>query len=229
MTAKIKFLLAVLCVAIVAGAGWYVVRYSPLLVVKKITITGVDGPLLDDVRTLVKVPQGTALVAVDAQGISTSLEDIPRVKTASVRRGWPNTLVVAITERTPFAWVSGSLAGTSARAVVIDDEGVAINGMGAKPSGLIELTVAPQSPGGLAALNVYQALPADLKELVAKVGSAKPSSIDSVTLILKDKSQVLWGSAELMSRKADVLRALLVQKADRYDVSAPDLPTTVTK
>lgn len=229
MTVKAKFALATLVLATVIGAGWYVVRYSPLLVVQKIAITGIEGPLVDQVRTLVTVPKGTPLVVVDGAGIKAQIEQIPQVKTASIRRGWPNTLVVAVAVRTPVAWASGSTAGVNARAVVVDDAGVVITKVAAKPNALVELTVKPQSPGGLAALNVYQALPDDLKSLVVRIGSEKASSIDSVTLYLKDKSQVLWGSSELMNRKADVLRALMVQKADRYDVSAPDLPTTVTR
>lgn len=229
MTAKAKFAVALLIIATLVGVGWYVVRYSPLLVVQKISITGVQGPLVDQVRTLVTVPKGTPLVTVDDATIKKQIEKIPSIKTASIRRGWPNTLVVAITLRTPIAWASGSTAGVNARAVIIDDSGVVITKAASTPNNLVEITVNPVSPGGLAALNVYQALPQDLKALVVRIGSEKASSIDSVTLYLKDKSQVLWGSSELMARKADVLRALLVQKADRYDVSAPDLPTTVTR
>ena len=224
-----RLFIVILSVATVAAAGWYVVRYSPLLVVKKISVTGVSGPLADQVRALVTVPKGTPLVVVDANTISNNIEKIPQVRTASLRRGWPNTLVVDVHERIAAAWATGVTAGVDAPVVVVDDQGVVISRLTAKPAKLVELTIRPTSPGGLAALNVFQALPDDLKVLVTKVGSRSATSIDSVTFTLKDKSVVLWGSAELMERKADVLRALLPQKADEYDVSAPDLPSTVTK
>jgi cell division protein FtsQ len=37
---------------------------------------------------------------------------------------------------------------------------------------------------------------------------------------------VVWGSAEQNEEKAVVLRPLLKVDAERYDVSAPELPTT---
>ncbi len=51
-------------------------------------------------------------------------------------------------------------------------------------------------------------------------------TFDDVRLVLRDGSIVQWGNAERSDRKAVVLRSLLTLKAARYDVSAPDLPTT---
>ena len=49
---------------------------------------------------------------------------------------------------------------------------------------------------------------------------------DDVVLTLRAGAAVRWGSAERADRKAQVLRSLLPVRAEVYDVSAPDLPTT---
>ena len=47
-----------------------------------------------------------------------------------------------------------------------------------------------------------------------------------VTLRLTRDRTVVWGSPERGDRKATVLTALMSRRADVYDVSAPDAPTT---
>jgi cell division protein FtsQ len=50
------------------------------------------------------------------------------------------------------------------------------------------------------------------------------ASADDVTLVLRDRTRIVWGSAADSARKADVLRALLRRPGTVYDVSAPDAP-----
>jgi cell division protein FtsQ len=47
-----------------------------------------------------------------------------------------------------------------------------------------------------------------------------------VEFTLRSGAVVRWGSQDQADFKADVLRALLRDKQDLYDVSAPELPTT---
>jgi cell division protein FtsQ len=70
---------------------------------------------------------------------------------------------------------------------------------------------------------VLQSLPPDLRD---RVVSLSATTRDDVDLILRSGDEVRWGSADQAEMKAEVLRVLLKRKADMYDVSAPELPTT---
>lgn len=73
------------------------------------------------------------------------------------------------------------------------------------------------------AMAVLATLPADLAR---KVVSVAATTRDDVDLTLRSGDIVRWGSADQADFKAEVLRALLNRKAEVYDVSAPELPTT---
>ena len=60
-------------------------------------------------------------------------------------------------------------------------------------------------------------------------GNTIVRALDDVDLHLKSGVLVHWGSAEQAAAKTEVLLALLRHKADVYDVSAPELPTTFRK
>ena len=70
---------------------------------------------------------------------------------------------------------------------------------------------------------VVESLPGSIAERVDHVELA---SLDSIALVLRDGSQVRWGSAEESGLKAEVLTALMDVPAETYDVSVPGLPTT---
>jgi len=71
---------------------------------------------------------------------------------------------------------------------------------------------------------VWQSLPPDIAERVERIGA---TTRDDVRLHLRSGAVVRWGNAREMEFKAQVLRALLPQRARIYDVTAPSLPTTV--
>jgi cell division protein FtsQ len=64
------------------------------------------------------------------------------------------------------------------------------------------------------------------RNLSRRVVAASATSRDDVDLTFRSGDVVRWGSAERSEFKSEVLRALLRRKADLYDVSAPELPTT---
>ena len=58
------------------------------------------------------------------------------------------------------------------------------------------------------------------------VDHVEVTTIDQITLVMRDQRQVLWGSAEESELKAQVVdRLLAAQKASYYDVSVPGNPT----
>jgi cell division protein FtsQ len=232
-----RWILAVVFLAAFSGVGAYVAVASPLLVVKDIAISGVEGTVEEQVRALVDVPRGTPLIQIDSEAVADRLRSIPQVQSAAVRRGWPTTLVVSVVERTPFAYADARLAprnteSLDARFVIVDIQGVVIASSDKAPAAakrLIHLLTRPDQPGAQVALAATASLPDDLRRRVVSVGTASPRSVDSITFTLRNGATVMWGAHELSARKSEVLRALLDQRAAKYDVSAPELPTAVLR
>jgi cell division protein FtsQ len=139
------------------------------------------------------------------------------VQSVEVRRGWPDVLVVVVTERAPLVVVADGSAFA-----YLDEAGVQFGEAGRQPASMPLLDAANDTTRS-SSLAVVAALPADLRGTVEVV---RARTFDDVVLVMRDGSTVQWGNAERSDRKAVVLRSLLALRAARYDVSAPDLPTT---
>ena len=66
-------------------------------------------------------------------------------------------------------------------------------------------------------------LPEDIERRVRVVQAVSP---DDIRLQLGNDSIVRWGNADEGEFKAQVLLSLLPRRAQAYNVSAPELPTT---
>ena len=202
-------------VALLAAVVW-LVWFSPVLSVRSVKVLGTTATPTDAVVAAADVPLGTPLARVDVAGVTARVSALPRVASVEVRRGVPSELVVVVTERTPVAVVpeGGGYA-------TVDVTGVRLGRVAAKPRSLPVVTATGE--GRRAALAVVGGLPRDLLLRVIEVRGDTP---DAVELRIGGGATVRWGDAGRGDRKADVLRALLSVPASRYDVSAPDLPTT---
>jgi cell division protein FtsQ len=205
-------ILGILLAALALAGGVWLVWFSSMLSVTSVRVVGVEGPAAEAVLAAAAVPLNVPLARVDATGAQAAVLGLTWVADAEVRRGWPHEVVLAVVPRTPIAVL------TAGRAV--DADGVAFDAT-VKPTGLP--TVRADGVGLTAAMAVLAALPADL---ATKVVSLSATTRDDVDLRFRSGATVHWGSAERPDLKAAVLRALLRRKAEVYDVSAPELPTT---
>ena len=216
-TSRVRRWLIAALVAVVAVAAVWLVWFSSVLTVTQVRVVGATNVSADSVLRAAAVPPHQQLARVDAAGITARVAALPRVATVEVRRGWPNSLVIAITERTPIAAVvtPGGLA-------LVDASGVTFGSVAAAPKGMPVITAS--TPDALTSASaVVAALPPSLRAGVATVTAR---THDDVVLRLVSGPTVRWGSVDQSDRKAAVLTALLKVKASSYDVSAPDLPTS---
>jgi cell division protein FtsQ len=209
-------LAAGLGIVIVLAAVVWAVWFSSLLAVQDVRVVGAEGDRATAVAAAAAIPTGQPIARIDADAAEQAVLGLPWVATAEVRRGWPHEIVLAVTVRTPIALVDDG-AGRAA----VDAEGVVFTPAGQVPKGLPR--VRAEGVGLNAAMAVLAGLPADLSR---KVVSLTATTRDDVDLTLRSGDVVHWGSADDSAFKAEVLRALLKRKADVYDVSAPELPTT---
>jgi cell division protein FtsQ len=211
---RLRILGGVLLV-VLAGVCVWLVWFSSVLSVKDVRVLGVEGGAAKSVLDAASVPVGVQLARVDTGQAQADVLRLPWVGSVEVRRGWPSEVVIAVVPRTPIAVVS---TGQARR--VVDAAGVVFEAA-PLPKGLP--SVAAEGVGLAAAMGVLASLPVDIS---GRVVSLSATTRDDVDLRFRSGVTVHWGSVEQPELKAEVLRALLRRKADVYDVTAPELPTT---
>lgn len=180
-----------------------------------------------EVQITAGIQTGEPIAWVDADSAAQDVANLAWIKSVEVRRGWPNEIVIAVEMRTPVARVSVDNGSGGVSDIAVDSDGITFNVQNTDEQNLKDLPVIDaQGDGLVAAVTVLTTLPPDLAQ---KVESMKAESRDAVELKLKSGSLVRWGSAEEPDFKAQVLSALLTRRAEIYDVSAPELPTTTNE
>ncbi len=202
------------------GSAVWLVWFTPVFAVKEVQVV-VDSPgeilsadQIAQVQTAANISLNEPIAKLDTDTAAQAVANLPWVSAVEVRRGWPNEVVVALDLRIPLARVKdvGPSQGVDAQGIIFESSNLA-----GLP--LIQATGAPL----VSALEVVAGLPENLAKKVVRI---RAESIDSIELDLKSGSTVRWGSADEPELKAAVLDALLLRRAQIYDVSAPELPTT---
>jgi cell division protein FtsQ len=217
----LRVLIAAVVVLLAVGFFAWVVFFSPWLAADKVSVAGATTIPVQEVEAAAGVPVGTPLVRVDLARIRASVSQLPAVATVAVRRSWPHTIAIAITERKPVASVY-----RKGQWQQVDTHGVIFRQSASRPKAIPVIAVNRSAEGNLLpeAARVAASLPAGLSAQTRRITAA---TMDSITVRLKNSDVVMWGSSAESYRKVEVLKALMVQgKVTRYDVSVPDQPAT---
>ena len=200
--------LALAATAIVALAIWALLG-SGLFVVRSVRVTGAGT-----------VPRAEVLRAA---GHGRGVEQITQVQSAQVSRDWPDSVTIAIRERTPVLAVA-----SGAGFVLIDRSGVVLGQVSRRPAGMVLFMAA--DPGSLrgspavgAAVTVLRQLPPSIRRLVRAVAAPSP---DAVTLSLRGAITVVWGGTDRSAAKAAELEILMRTRASSYNLSDPNTAVT---
>lgn len=216
---------AVLAVVVVATLFW-IVMFSSVLAVRRVAVDGETTLSESQVRRAANVRIGQPLARIDIAAIEARVASMERVQSVTVSRSWLHTVRITVVERTPVAWltVGGTIRG-------LDRYGIDFRTYDKPPKGLLEADVTATDPRQRqetleAVAAVVQLIEDEDPKLRKQVQAVGAATKDSIELNLTKGRSVLWGSRADSSHKLTVLKALLRIDATRYDVSAPDQPTT---
>ena len=197
----------------VLAAAW-VVLVSSWLALDRVEVSGTSRLEPRQVVAAAQIPIGTPLARIDTDAIEGRIARLAPVADVEVRRDWPGTLRVTVTERTAAAAIA-----VKDGVHLVDATGVTFATETDLPAGLVTLDVAdpgPSDPATRAALAVYTALPEELRR---QVGSVQAPSPQAVSLLLADGRSVVWGGSGGTSTKAAAVLALLGRPGSVFDVS----------
>jgi cell division protein FtsQ len=202
------FLLAI--TATIIYIGWY----STLLTVKKIEIRGNQVISQDSILELAQVAPNIQLLRLNVSQTSQRIKTISQIKSVDVRRGWPETLVIEVVERTPLA-VTDIPEGR----YLIDESGVAYQPV--TPDANLPLIFGSDDQNRAIGIKAWQSFPTWLQ---AEVVSTTVDNPNSIWFLLTSGRRVDWGNLDKANEKAAVLKVLRRMAASTYDVATPEVP-----
>lgn len=216
-----RYVVALVLVIALLATGAYAVWFSSWLDVEEVEVSGALTVSADDVRARAQIEDGTPLARVDLGRAESRLRSLAIVKEVDVSRQWPDTVLIEVVERVAIAVVEigGRLRG-------MDADGVVFRTFQRVPPGLpkVQTDIGTSAEALREAALVISALPESLTLLVDYL---QVTTVDEISLFLKDGRQVVWGSADDSETKAAVAIDLLGKVDDQvYDVSVPTQPTT---
>ena len=196
-------------------AAWWSLYQSTWFVAKEVKISGNFRLASEKIVEAAAVPIGNSLMSINPASISEQLKTLPEIKEVTVERGWPNSILIVVKERTPIA-----VAATATGYNLIDSDGINAGKVSSPLAGLLVISAEPDSPAMTNAIQALAAIPPKWKI----TGLSAPTQ-DSVVAKLKNGAVVKFGSGERATDKVEVAEALMDKGYKVIDVSAPDAPT----
>jgi cell division septal protein FtsQ len=129
---RLRVTLVVASAIVVIGLAYLTVR-SPLLDVDHVQIAGAQRESVTAIRDAAGVRNGDALLFVNTGAIAKRVERLPWVEHATVRRDFPGTVAIAVTEFAPTMFVHT----TSAKVALIGSSGRVIAFADSAPPGAV--------------------------------------------------------------------------------------------
>jgi cell division protein FtsQ len=195
-----RIVFVILLSAAITSTVLYIGYYSNLLVIKKIDVRGANQVPVQVITDTAQISLNTQLLRVPTSIVVERLTTISQIGRAEVRRGWPSTLVIEVTERIPLA-----LADTPAGRFLVDASGIS----------------GPDDASRSVSILAWQSFPDWLKAEVVITNTDNPNSI---WFTLTSGRKVIWGDLTKAEEKSAVLKVLRRMAGSIYDVSTPEVP-----
>ena len=245
--------LGAIAAAVAATAIAAVIVYnSSMFTIESVSVSGADHLTASDMQQLAGVPADTTLLRVDAAGIKENLKKDAWVADAKIKRVFPNTLQIDITERTITAVVEvpNENAQNSTQWAIASD------GMWLMPipdrdseagrrtnskvyedaESVLHITDVPYGTKPTvgsyctdANVNNALAIVAGMTtELADRVTSVKATETASTTLTIKDGPDIVFGTADNIREKERVCLQIMKEHPEGVtyiNVRTPDRPT----
>ncbi len=200
--------------AILAGVSWWLLYQSKYFLIDNVSVTGASRITPAHVAKLAHVNVGQPLISVNPQKVTKDIAVLPQVKTVTVERSWPHTVVIHVTERKPIAAARGAKGY-----VLVDEQGTKAGLATVLPKGMRVIVADPDTHAMKEAVRVMLQLPSTWKV----TGLSAPTQ-DSVTVTLVGGRTIVVGSSDNLAQKFKVASVLMHKGYDWINVSAPDAP-----
>jgi cell division protein FtsQ len=216
-TRKPKIPRAIWLILVIAVFVWWSLYLSKWFIAQEVSVTGNERLTIEQISTLAEVPIGNSLMSIDTAAMASLLMSMPEIEVAIVERGWPHTILIKVTERTPIA-----VAATASGFNLIDSQGHNAGVVAAPPAGLLIISAQPDSNAMLGAIKTLAEIPAQWQLI-----GLSAATQDSIVATLVSGAVITFGSSERAVDKVEVAQALMEKGYSVINVSAPDAATVL--
>ena len=122
---------ALAAAGVIGAAGW-VLFGSRLLVVRSVIVTGTHLVPRAEVLAAADIEPGTPLIRLNTAQVAARIDTIRQVRSALVRRSWPDRVVIVVRERT----VALALTAPNGGYDLVDADGVVVQWDARRPADL---------------------------------------------------------------------------------------------
>ena len=225
-------------IALAVGVA-YLIR-TPLFGLSAVRIDGTQAVARAEVLEASKVRIGEPYLGLDLNAIQARVAALPRVAAVRVKRDYPSTLSITVTERPPVAIVSSANVFADSVYWLVAADGTVLDTVASRSADLPYVASVPlpdgvqagsRLPPGNELANALTALGGMAPQLKRQVAGVDARTLDSLEFTLKDGTRVLYGLA--VDQPAKDAAVLLVRRtlkregreAQRIDVRNPSAPT----
>jgi hypothetical protein len=119
-------ILLIAALLVILGAAAFLVYQSPAFSVRAVNVEGAQRLSAERLTELAAVPESSTLLRLDVKGIQSRVEADPWIESAEVRRSFPSTVILTVTERQMAAVVdvSASRSGEPNLSWLVSRDGI---------------------------------------------------------------------------------------------------------
>ena len=225
-------------VVVVLLAAWAVVYNSPAFTIQNVQVNGVEHLTSNEVSQLVNVPEGETLLRVDTGTIRNRLMQTAWIEDVEVKRAFPHTLEIDVTERSVQAvveiptgagstvkkwaiasdhiWLmpipeADSEAAKTTSAQIYADAEAALHIVDVPYGTKAEIGQVCTDSNVNNALDIVNGMTTELAGRVVQVSAAGPAE---TTLVLDNGVEIAFGKAEDIRDKERVILKILEDNPD---------------
>jgi cell division protein FtsQ len=230
---RLRIVIAGVCVCALIAGGFAAV-HSSLFGARHLSVTGAVHTPTDEVLSSAGLLSHPPLIDIDASQSAKRVEKLPWIQSARVSVHWPDSVTVAVTERTAVGAIDVLSTGAAGRVwVLVDRSGRVLADQATRPTGLatMDVSVLPGVPGTYvpaadqAGVDVAGSLPL---MLARRVTSIRVTPGTGVTLGLSGNLSAVIGAPDELQAKyvalASVLAGATLDSGDVINVSVPAEP-----
>ncbi len=250
---RMRLLVVGLLALLLILVAYVVVVYSPMFEIERVNASPTEHVTSETISSLAAIPSGSTLFNIDEAGIAERLSADSWISSVKISRSLPHTLLINVQERSALAVV---MLANGSDAWLIASDGywlepldlevsTAENGMPAPADqayeqaindGLVYISnvsalvspVAGELCTDETIMGVITYLTEFSDELSSQIMTAKATSLESISVVLKNGIEVSLGSPTNIALKEEVTLGLLSQYAGQItyiNVRVPSSPT----
>lgn len=231
----VRILLVACMFASLAAMVWVYI-FTGVLNVRRVEVEG-NRRLSDDyLRAISGITQDTHLLKMDVAAVERAVMAEPYVKEVEVKRRFPDTVILQVTERVPVGYLV-----QNGRYHLVDGDGVVVESPDSPPEGIPVITgmevpvlfpgarLEDPDYGGLAGL--LEEVPEELREEAEEAGYTGEDGY----FLLVAGTRVIFGPSVDVRHKGEIALAAIREMSPRYggltyvDVTYPDHPAILPR